>query len=160
MFKKIKDYGQAYVAATKTALDPDRIRQEIAASENLKYAMPNAWAEAQPALTGLAPGPLVAAAEAAQQRAATVSSYLPPVHGTPQPPVRIDRFFLEGPSAPQAYAKVIRQGLEARRTYGIYPSTELIHPARFGQAPVPWEWCVVHRDPIEAADPSYRATPA
>lgn len=157
MFKKIKDYGQAYVAATKTALDPERIRQEMAASENLKYAMPNAWSQTHPSVTGLTPGPLVPSAEAAQQRAAAVTAYLPPADG--QPPVRIDRFFMEGPSAPQAYAKVIRQGLEARRTYGIYPSTDLIHPARFGRHAVPWEWCVVHRDPIEAANPSYNPTP-
>jgi hypothetical protein len=159
MFKKIKDYGQAYVAATKTALDPERIRQEISAMDNLKYAMPNAWAETQPAMTGLAPGPVVTPGEAAQQRAAAVAAYLPPASGPEQPPVRVDRFFMEGPSAAQAYAKVIRQGLEARRTYGIYPSTDLIYPARFGQAPVPWEWCVVHRDPVEANDPSYRPTP-
>lgn len=144
MFEKLKQYGKAYVDATKTALDPERLRQEMAASENLKFMMPNATPERLPQLIGLVPGDPVDADRAALDRAAAAAPYLATRHGGPALDIRVDRCFTAGNAPFEPLAAFARTGLDGRSVFGLYPSTELLYPDRFGAATVPWEWCLVH----------------
>lgn len=145
MFKKLKEYGQAYAGALKTAYDPDRIRMELEKAENLKYAMPNASPERLPDLVGLVAGPAVPSAVAAAQRRQAVAAYVaPPGSGGSVAPVTIDRVFTRQPRADEIVTVLSRTRLDGRSVLGVYPSTDLLHPFRFGEGDIWWEWCVVH----------------
>jgi hypothetical protein len=145
MFKKLKEYGQAYAGALKTAYDPERLREEMGKAQDLKYAMPNASPERLPELVGLVPGPPVPAEAAAEQRRAAVApSLAPTVTGATGAPPTIDRVFTRRPAADEIVTILSRTGLDGRSVLGVYPSSDLLHPARFGQSETWWEWCVVH----------------
>lgn len=145
MFKKLKEYGQAYAGALKTAYDPERLRAEMAKARDLAYAMPNASPERLPELVGLAPGPPVPAEVAAEQRRRAVAPFVAPaVTAGTVPAATIDRVFTRQPRADEIVTILSRSGLDGRSVLGVYPSTDLLHPARFGTDDIWWEWCVVH----------------
>jgi hypothetical protein len=145
MFEKLKSFGKAYADNMKTALDPERLRQEMEKAENLKYAMPNASPERLPELMGLVPGPPVDAETAREQRRQIVTPYLAPsITAATGPPPTIDRVFTRRPSADEIVSILSRTGLDGRTVLGVYPSSDLLHPAQFGQGDIWWEWCVVH----------------
>lgn len=145
MFKKLREYGQAYAGALKTAYDPERLRAEMAKARDLAYAMPNASPERLPELVGLAPGPPVPAELAAEQRRRAVAPFVAPaVTAGAVPVATIDRVFTRQPRADEIVTILSRSGLDGRSVLGVYPSTDLLHPARFGTGDIWWEWCVVH----------------
>ena len=145
MFKKLKAFGQAYADNMKVALDPERLRDEMARAENLKYAMPNASTERLPELVGLVPGEPVDVEEARERRRQVLTPYVAPsVAAATGPPPTIDRVFTRQPRADEIVSILSRSGLDGRSVLGVYPSSDLLHPARFGQGDIWWEWCIVH----------------
>lgn len=145
MFEKLKSFGRSYADNLKVALDPERIRQEMARAEDLKYAMPNASPERLPDLVGLVAGPPVPVEDAREQRRQAVAPYLAPtVTAATGPPPTIDRVFTRRPSADEIVTILSRSGLDGRSVLGVYPSSDLLHPAQFGRGDIWWEWCVVH----------------
>jgi hypothetical protein len=151
MFEKLKSFGKAYADNMKVALDPERIRQEMEKAENLKYAMPNASAERLPELVGLVPGPPVPVDEARELRRQAVAPYLAPsVTAATRPPPTIDRVFTRQPSADEIVTILSRSGLDGRSVLGVYPSSDLLHPARFGRSDIWWEF--VHTGGPAAAE--------
>jgi hypothetical protein len=153
MFKKLKAFGQAYADNMKVALDPERIRQEMAKAEDLKYAMPNASPERLPELIGVVPGPPVPVEEAREQRRQAVAPYVAPsVTAAVGPPPTIDRVFTRRPSADEIVTILSRSGLDGRSVLGVYPSSDLLHPAHFGETDIWWEWCVVHTGGAAASE--------
>jgi len=153
MFKKLKAFGQAYADNMKVALDPERIRQEMAKAEDLRYAMPNASPERLPELVGLVPAAPVAVEDAREQRRQAVAPYLAPsISSAAGPPPTIDRVFTRQPRADEIVTILSRTGLDGRSVLGVYPSSDLLHPARFGESDIWWEWCVVHTGGTAASE--------
>ncbi len=145
MFKRIKEYGQAYAGALKTAYDPERLRSELEKAQNLTYAMPNASPERLPDLVGLTPGPMADAADAAEQRRQAAAAFMAPtVASGATPGATIDRVFTRQPRADEIVTILSRSGLDGRSVLGVYPSADLLHPTVFGDGDIWWEWCVAH----------------
>lgn len=162
MFKKLKAYGQAYADNMKTAFDPERLRQEAAKAQDLKYAMVNASPERLPELLGLVPGEPVDLEAARERRRLDLAPYLAPsVTAATGPPPTIDRVFTRHPRADEIASVLSCSGLDGRSVLGVFPSTDLLHPASFGQRDIWWEWCVVHTGgPAASEDLAAAATTA
>lgn len=138
----MKDYGQAWVAGTKAAFDPERMKQGMQDMIRDAYFMPTATVNTIGVNHAGQAGPPVAVAMSYAQREATLQAWsAPEARG-----VWLDRIYTATPLVHEIILGLALTGLDPSEIYGVYPSSELLHPARLGEQPPRsyWEWCVVH----------------